>query len=167
MVAKKSNKEHLTPVQRAFEFVPVVGVPILMCFFIYHQVEDTGFFTDKFGTLEMACFYVPMLLAMLPPLARIYTGVRNPARPLDALSNVSLAIGSLILLLVFPFNYAHLADPLPDSLESILSWITDDIAKIFLILQVVIASVNAVIHLWKYISFQQDEPASSAFQQVS
>ncbi len=153
-VANKNDKETLTMPQRAGELLLFFGLGLLLTFFVVHQIFNTGFFTSKFGTFEMVCLYVPIVIASLAPLVRALTGQRNPARPIEALGNLSLALGSLWLLIVFPFDYSHLADVLPNALQFLLAWITDNIARIVFVLQVIGAFISAIVLLWQYFSFR-------------
>lgn len=152
------EKEILTPPGRLGELVLVAFMFVLFGFFVYHQTTNTGFFTDKFGTLEMLALYGPILLGMAAPLSRALTGHRNPARPLEALGSLALALGSLWLLVVFPFDYTHLADPLPQGTRFIMSWISDNIGRLFLILQIIIGPIAAVIQMIKYLTYHPAGP---------
>lgn len=153
-VTYKNAKEFLTIPQRVGELVLVFGMGLLFGFFVVHQILNTGFFTSEFGTFEMVCLYVPILIASLAPLTRAITGQRNPARPIEALGDLCLAFGSLWLLLVFPFDYTHLADVLPGVFRFVLAWITDDIARLFFVLQILVAFVSAIVLMWQYFSFR-------------
>src|SRR3990172_1242516 len=126
-VEVKKDKDVLSPLARAADVVFIVCLLLLLAFLVYHQQVNTGFFTDKFGTLGMICLYGPLLVGITPLAVHIWTGRRNPARPFEAATSLFLAAGSLWLVSVFPLNYAHLADTLPEGLRFILAWVTDDI----------------------------------------
>ncbi|HEX2908905.1 MAG TPA: hypothetical protein VHO69_18680 [Phototrophicaceae bacterium] len=148
----ETDNETLTTPQRWAEFLVVAAMLLLFGFFSYHQLANTGFFTEKFGALETVCLYGPILAALIAPVVRAVTGRRNPARPFEAARTAFLAAGSLWLLIVFPFNFAHLADTLPVSLRFALAWVTDDIGKIPLLIQVILGPVAGIPILWKYFS---------------
>jgi hypothetical protein len=57
------------------------------------------------------------------------------------------------------FNFSHLADALPGAIRFVLAWITNDIGKVFLILQIIIGSITAFWTAWKYLSFRGRELA--------
>jgi hypothetical protein len=133
---------------------------LLFGFLLYHQLANTGFFTEKFTGLEMLCLYGPLLVGISPLLIRAWIGQRNPARPFDATSSLLLAAGSLWLFTVFPFDYSHLADALPGALRFVLAWVTNDIARIVLVLQVVLGLGSAAVTLWRYFTFQPQQPHS-------
>ena len=154
---EKTDKNRLTLPQRVGEVISVICLILLFSFFIYHQIAKTGFFTDKFGTLEMFCLYIPLLLGISAPAIRACTGHRNTARPFEAAASLCLALGSLWLLIVFPLNYTHLADALPTAIHFVLAWVTDDMAKFVLLLQVIIGPISALLTMWKYFSNRQQE----------
>lgn len=154
------DKETLSSAQRVAEVIFVVMLLLLFGFFLDHQTANTGFFTEKFGTLEMICLYGPLLFGVSAPAIRAWTGQRNPARPFEAATSLLLALGSLWLLIVFPLNYGHLADVLPAALRFVLAWVTDDIARIVLLLQVVIGPITALLAMWRYLSFRHQESES-------
>ncbi len=166
-VVEQTDKEVLTTWQRWGELVIVVAMLLLFGFFAYHQVANTGFFTAKFGAVEMFCLYGPILFSLAAHGARALNGRRNPARPLEVATNLFLAIAALWLLMVFPFNFSHLADVLPGAIRFVLAWITNDIGKVVLILQVIVGPISAFVTTRKYLSFRRREPANPSSQQTS
>lgn len=156
-VGEKTDKEVLTTPQRWGELISVFPMLLLFSFFVYHQVANTGFFTAKFGALEMFCLYGPILLSLVAPVVRAVSGRRNPARPFDIATYLFLAIAALWFLMVFPFNFSHLADALPGAFHFVLAWITNDIGRVFLILQVIIGPISAILTTRKYLSLRRRE----------
>ena len=152
------DQDRLTIVQRMVEVITIFPMIGLFGFFVYHQQVNSGFFTEKFGTLEALCLYVPILLGLFAPAVRAWTGHRNPARPFEIVTSLIMAFGSLVLLIVFPFSFAHLADTLPEGLRFILAWVTDDIGKIPLILQVIVGPITALVAAWRYFSYRSQTP---------
>jgi hypothetical protein len=150
--SKQSQREQLSPSQRFGELVAIFVMFLFMGFFVYHLVANTGFFTAAFGPWEMFFFFGPMLVALTPPLMRAITGARQPARPLEALTNAFMAVGALWLLMVFPFEFAHLADALPAGLRFTLAWVNNDIGRILLILQAIVCPVVALVMMWQYVA---------------
>ncbi len=166
-IADGTNEEFLTVSQRWAGLIIVAAMVLVFGFFAYHQWANTGFFTAGFGPLEMLCLYGPILLSLAAPIARALSARRNPARPFEAATDLSLALGSLWLFLVFPFSFSHLADPLPGAIRFVLAWITDDIAQVVLILQVIIGSISALLTIWKYLSVRRQAPANRSWQRIS
>jgi hypothetical protein len=132
---------------------------LLLAFFAYHQWQNTGFFTDKFGWAEMLALYVPILISLGPPILRLLQGRRNPARPLEAAVDLSLAIGSLWLWINFPFNFAHLADPFPATMRFAFAWITNNIGRLILLLQVVIGGISSISTMASYLTVKREKAA--------
>ena len=165
--AKKTDNEVLTTAQRWLELSFDVAMLLLFGFFAYHQLTHTGFFTAQFGPLEMICLYGPIIVSLVAPIVRALAGRRNPARPFDVATNMSLAIGSLWLLIVFPLDFSHLADVLPAAVRFVISWITNDIGRIVLLLQVILGSVSSFLAIWKYLSIRRREPTTLSKHQIS
>ncbi len=157
MTKETNDQEILTRQQRWLELLVLPAMLLLSAFLVYHQVADTGFFTEKFGTMEMLGLYVPIVANLLPPIARALTGRRNPARPFEAATSLLLMAGSLWLVIVFPFDYSHLADILPAAIRPLLAWVTDGLGKALLIFQVIIGLPSASIALWKYSSIRSQK----------
>ena len=159
-VKQKTDLEILTPAQRFAELLVLLTMVLLLGFFVDHHLTRTGFFTVKFGMLEMFCLYAPILISWIAPLVRFFGGRRNTARPFEAAMNLTLMIGSLWLWIVFPFNFAHLADVLPAVLRFAISWITDDIGRFVLILQVIIGLIAAPLTILTYSSVRRQRSAA-------
>ncbi|HUI87352.1 MAG TPA: hypothetical protein VLX61_01380 [Anaerolineales bacterium] len=157
---QKPDVETLTVAQRGAELLVVVAMVLLFSFFADHQLTHTGFLSTKFGVVEMFCLYGPIPVSLVAPLVKVFTGRRNPARPFEAATNLSLAIGSFWLRIVFPFNFAHLADVLPGALRFAISWITNDIGKILLMLPVIVGPIVALLVTLKYFSIRRQTSAA-------
>lgn len=153
----KIDKADLTMPQRWVGLYTVVLMLLLLAFFIYHQWSKTGFLTTKFGGMEMLALYGPIILSLGAPIQRFVQGKRNPARPLEAVSDISLAVGSIWLRNNFPFEFAHLADPFPDAMRFAFTWMTDDIGRFILLLQIVIGFISGLTILVTYI---RERPAT-------
>lgn len=158
-IREKTNKDTLTLAQRWVELFSVFVLLLFLGFFVYHQVAQTGFFTASFGTWEMVCLYGPLVCSFAAPLVRAGTGQRNLARPFEVATNLFLALGASWLLTVFPFNFAHLADALPVAARFAFAWVTNDVGKIVLLLQVSVCPIVALVTLWLYLSRRQRAPS--------
>jgi hypothetical protein len=150
---RRGTNEILSAGQRFGEAVSAVIVLLILAFYLYHQVANTGFFTSKFGGWEMFAFYGSILLSLVPPIGRAVIGRRNPVRPVEAACNLFFAFASLWLLFVFPFNFAHFANALPGGIRFALSWVTDDIAKLVLVLVFLGTLISAAVNIVKYLTF--------------
>ncbi len=142
---KEAARDVLRTGERIGEGIGITIIFLIFLFFVDNQTDDTGFFTSEFGTTEMVLFYGSLLFGMVPPFLRILLGKRNQVRPVELIGNGFFIIAASYLLFVFPFDFGHLADLLPESLKFIFDWITNDIAM--LLLSVVIPIVIAV-SLW-------------------
>ena len=108
----------------------------------------------------MWALYVPILVSFAAPIARAISGRLNPARPFEAATNICLAIGSLWLAIVFPFNFAHLTDVLPDALRFIFAWINNDLGRFVLMVQVIIGIVVTPLTIFTYFSIRRRATAT-------
>lgn len=147
------KKEILKIGQRFGEVFGVVVILLIMAFFVYNQIANTGFFTSGFGQWAMFAFYGSILLSLVLPLARAVIGARHPVRPLEAASNIFSIFAALYLLTIFPFNFAHFADALPSTVKFAFSWISNDIAKLGLMLIILGSMMSAVVNIVKYMTF--------------
>lgn len=142
----------MTPARRWGGLYTVVLMLLLLVFFAYHQWKQTAFFTDKFGIMEMVALYLPILISLAPPIQRAIQGQVNPSRPVEASANLLLALGSLWLRYVFPFNFSHIADIFPERMHFAFAWLTNDVGKIILILQVVVGFILAFSFTASYLA---------------
>ena len=144
------DRDRLDPGQRGSEVVGVFISFLILLFFVENQVKGTGFFTSKFGPEEEALFYGSWFVGAAVSLARAAVGRRNPVRPFDALYGALLVVTALVLLSVFPFDFAHFPDLLPQVVRFAVKWVSDPIGKIGLVLIAVggFASMlyNAVVY---------------------
>jgi hypothetical protein len=162
------SKELLNASQRRGELVGVAAILFVFAFFAYHELANTGFYTSSFGGLEMILLYGSILFSALAPFTRALTGRTNLARPVEAASNIFFEATQIWLLIVFPFNFSHLPAALPSQLGFLLSWITNDVGRILLVLGIIGIPVFASINIRKYLSLRQGEAinrplSSSAF----
>jgi hypothetical protein len=75
----------------------------------------------------------------------ILIGWKNPSRNLDSFGGLAFATFCIIwLLIVFPFEFAHFADALPEFLRFLLGWISNDVAGVIMVLEIVVHLIFAV-----------------------
>ena len=150
-----AKKDVMKLSERAGEIIGIFCVLILLTFFILHQTSSTGFFTPKFGSLEKFLFYGSLSFGIITSIGKIVVGRKNPIRPLDTFGAVFSGIALLWLLNFFPFDFSHLSDILPDSLRVIVMWISNDIAKLFMMLGIIISFIVAAYTIALYISIRR------------
>ncbi len=143
--------DSMTPTQRWGGLYTVVLMVLLLVFFAAHEWKKTGFFNSKFGPLEMVALYLPIIVSLAAPILRLVQGKRNPSRPLEAASEILLAIGSIILWNNFPFDFAHIADIFPPAMRIAFAWLTNNVGRFILILQIVIGFISALSIITTYI----------------
>jgi hypothetical protein len=149
---KEAAKDLLGLGERIGEMVAIILGLLVLLFFVANQIQETGFFTSDFGTMEMALFYGVLILGMVPPFVRMFLGRRNKVRPLEVACNLFFIVATTYLLWVFPFDFDHLADLLPTNLQFILDWITNDMAMWFMSIIIVIAIIVTVWTAFLYIA---------------
>lgn len=67
------------------------------------------------------------------------------SRIVDTFGGIIFATISLaIILIIFPFNFSHIADVLPDFLRFIIGWISNDIAKVIIIILIILHLAAAI-----------------------
>ncbi|MFX0013438.1 MAG: hypothetical protein ACFFB2_01765 [Promethearchaeota archaeon] len=124
----------------------VVGV-LIGLYFVTHQIGATGFFTVTFGMLEMFFLY-GFFIFWITTSTLILLGHKNPSRDLDSFGGLFFATVSIAwLFVVFPFEFAYFADILPAFLGIFVKWISNDIARVLLVLLFFIHIVAAVYSL--------------------
>jgi hypothetical protein len=148
-----NRQEFLTLPQRFGEIVSAIIITLILGFYLYQQFENTGFFTSGFGPWEMFAFYGSILLSLLPPLTRARFGRRNPVRPLETFTNIFFVFSMIFLLEVFPFDFAHFPDALPQAIRFMFWWLTNDVAKIAMVLAIFGGLISAGVNIVRYISY--------------
>ena len=142
----------------------VVGIAIvvvslfIVAFFVTHKVQSTGFFTAAFDTLEMILLYGLLILGIISAGLEGVFGRRLLSRLFDAFGGLILgAVCTVWLLVVFPFEFAHFADVLPDSLRFLLKWISNDVARVVMWLGIIVY-LGAAIYVpfaYKFVSMNR------------
>jgi hypothetical protein len=149
--AKKGAEEPLPRNERVFGVGIVVFSILLIIFFVSHQTQSTGFFTINFGALEMVLFYGFWIFWITTAGLESILTQRLLSRIVDTFGGLIFAtISTAILLVLFPFEFTHLADVLPESIRFIVSWISNDIAKLIMVLMVIGHLAAAIYSFFAY-----------------
>ena len=147
-----SDRNIVTPARRLSSIFSVGLTVLLLIFFGIHQKDNTGFFTNRFGTAEMVALYLPILISMGAPLMRILMGSLDPARLVEAFSDVCLGVGSIWLRHTFPFDFSHIAVVFPPNIQVGFGWLNDNVGRIILVVQIIIAFISAFATVGSYLT---------------
>jgi hypothetical protein len=99
-----------------------------------HQTSSSGFFTEKFGIFEMILLYGSLIYWIIT-CTFLLLRLKNPSRNLDSFGGLIFAtLGFIWLFIVFPFDFDHFADVLPDGIKFLVNWISDIVARVILAL---------------------------------
>jgi hypothetical protein len=130
--------------ERVTSFAIIVFSTLIVVYFVAHQMWSTGFFTTTFGSLEMFLLYGSLFYWILTSALMIF-GYKNASRDLDSFGGLIFAtIGIAWLYLVFPFDFSYFADILPNVLRFLVKWISDGIARGFMLLGIILHLIMAV-----------------------
>ena len=119
---------------------------VLMVFYLAaHQIWSTGFFTTKFGTVEMIMLYGSWIAWTITSGLEGVLGQRFLSRLFDAFGGIIfIAVATAWLLVVFPFEFTYFADVLPDFLRFLVRWVSSDIARGLMVLYIIVMGFAAV-----------------------
>ncbi len=148
----RATEDRMRYSQRAGEVIGVVVSSIIFLFLYENQLRGVRFFTSSFGTTEQFFFYAPLFTGIVLSLARALYGHRNGIRPLDCANALFLAVAAFWLLSVFPFDFPHLGDLFPTSIQFLFGWLTDDIGRFLLTLAGVASLINFFYTAFLYAS---------------
>jgi hypothetical protein len=140
----EAKKDVLPHSDRIGNVVAVVVVALVCFYFVAHQMWGTGFFTAKFGVVEMFLFYGVLLFQFVPAILRAASGRKNQARFFEIFGSVLGIVALVWFYSVFPFDFAYFADVLPDFLRFLLQWISNDIVRVLMVLGLIAAPVMAI-----------------------
>ena len=134
---KEAKNDTLKKFDRLGQVLGIVGVVICIIFFGYHLTKPTGFFTPAFGTFDAALFFGINLFGIIPQIIRLVMNRKIPARPFDIINSMLLFVAMIYFVAKFPFDFSHFADPLPMSLESLLSWVSNGLVSALMVLGII------------------------------
>jgi type IV secretory pathway VirB2 component (pilin) len=133
-VEREASREVLSLGERIGEAMGLVISVIFIAFVAIHQTRPTGFFIgDSVGT-DAAIIYIVVAIGMVPAALRLVLGRRNMVRPLEAFGMAAFGAAAVYFLITFPFDMSRFAQPLPRSLEFLIDWIPESLAKAMLVI---------------------------------
>ena len=149
----RPDRDRMKPGERAGDVISVIISFLILLFFLENQMKGTGFFTARFGPTEQALFYGTWFVGAAVSLARAVVGRRNPLRPLNVVSGMLLLVTALRFLSVFPLDFAHFPDLLPEDVKFAFFWLTNPVGAIVLVFAAIggLASMtyNGVVYALK------------------
>jgi len=122
--------------------IVVFGV-LIGLYFVAHQTWSTGLFTATFGTLEMLLLYGSLIYWIVTSALMLFS-CKNLSRDFDIPGLFFVTVSIAWLFVVFPFDFAYVADVLPDFLRFLVQWISNDIARVLMVLGIILHLVLAV-----------------------
>lgn len=134
---REAKKDSLRRSDRFGQIIGIIGIIVIIVFFAYHLAKPTGFFTSAFGAFDAALFFGINILGILPQVIRLVTNRKTPARPFDIINSVLMLVALIYFVAKFPFDFSHFADPLPRSLEFLLSWVSNGLASALMVLGII------------------------------
>ena len=122
-----------------------IGSVLMVLYFVAHQMGSTGFFTASFGTIEMIMLYGSWIAWIITAGLEGVLGQRLLSRLFDTFGGIIfIAVATAWLVVVFPFDFTYFADVLPEFLRFIVQWISNDIARVLMVLYAIAMGVAAV-----------------------
>jgi len=141
---KAAAEKKLPLKERIFGIAIVVFCILMIVFFLTHQTQSTGFFTSKFSTMEIIMLYGFWVFWITTAGLEALLSQRFLSRIVDTFGGIIFAaIAIAWLLVVFPFDFTHLADVLPGSIKFLIQWISNDIARVIMIILMIFHLVAA------------------------
>jgi len=155
-VEAEAKKDTIPYSERVGNIAGFVAIILVILYFVAHQMWSTGFFTSKFGTLEMFLFYGSLMFGIVTTAVRALLGRKNLARLFDVFGAVLFTVALAWLFVVFPFDFAYFADVLPTFLRFLLQWISNDIARILMALGLIVSPVRAIYTAIVYVFVRKE-----------
>jgi type IV secretory pathway VirB2 component (pilin) len=152
----EAKKDNMPYSERAGNIVGVVVGLLIVLHFVGHQSGSTGFFTSEFGTLEMLLFYGSLMYGIVSSVLKGLFGRKNLGRLFDIFQAILFVVATVWLFVVFPFDFAHLADVLPDFLRFLVQWISNDVARVLMVLGIIVSLIMAIYTATFYVLVRKE-----------
>jgi type IV secretory pathway VirB2 component (pilin) len=121
------------------------GSVLMILYLAAHQICSTGFFTARFGALEMFMLYESWFSWIITSGLDGVLDRRFLSRLFDSFGGIIfIAVATAWLVIVFSFDFIYFADVLPDVLQFLLQWISNDIARVLMILYAIVMGIAAL-----------------------
>ncbi len=126
---------------RVISVIVILFFPLIACYLLAHQLFSTGFFTASFGPLEMVLLYGTPIYWIFTCTVLLLEFI-DLSRDIDSFGGLAFAaIAFGWLSVVFPFDFVYFADVLPEPLQFLVQWMSNDIARVLLV-------IGFIVHLF-------------------
>ncbi len=139
VAAKEASKDNMRPSERVGQLAGAAISIIIATYFTVLYTSSSGFFTSKFTAAEAVLFFGIAFFGIIPGFIKALLGRKNVTRPLDVILSISFLIAAIWFLSNFPFDFSHLPDLLPSSLQFLASWISDGLVNVLMVLAIVVS----------------------------
>lgn len=121
------------------------GSVLMIMYLAAHQMWSTGFYTAKFGAIEMFMLYGSWIAWFVTSGLDGVLGKRFLSRLFDTFGGIIfIAVATAWLVMVFPFDFTYFANVLPGLLRFLVQWISNDIARILMVLYAIAMGIAAI-----------------------
>jgi hypothetical protein len=137
------------------------GSVLMILYLVSHQIWSTGFFTTKFGPIEMLMLYGSWISLSISSGLEGILGQRLLSRLFDTFGGIIyISVATAWLIIVFPFDFTYFANVLPDFLRFLVQWISNDIARIIMALYAIVMGIAAIYSpiAYKFIRIKRSNP---------
>lgn len=127
-------------------------------FYMAHYAWSTGFFTSAFTPPMAALFFASVLWVIVNTSTKVVTPRKDLVALVELIGALLFVAVAAWILIVFPLNFAHVADVIPTQFQFILSWLTNDIGRILvpliLLAGIIAFAVDSVKLSWEVVKRQ-------------
>jgi len=88
--------------------------------------------------------YGSLMYGILSAALKGLLGRKNLVRLFDVFGAILIAVAIAWLFVVFPFDFAYFADVLPSFLRFLVQWISNDIARVLMVLGIIATPIMAI-----------------------
>jgi len=130
---------------RVISLIIVMFFPLILFFFVAHQIFSTGFFTAGFGIMEMVFLYGTPIYWIFT-CAVLLLELKDLSRDVDSFGGlIFAAVACAWLSIVFPFDFTYFANVLPENLKFLVLWISGGLVRVVLVLGAIAHAALAIV----------------------
>jgi len=147
---KEAKNDVLKRSDRIGNLIGIIGIIVVLIFFIAHSTSQSGFFTPEFGAVAAFIFFGSSAWGIIPSMIRFITGKKSPSKPFDLFGSIFVLIAMLYFLASFSFDFSHVAAPLPDFLKWTIQWLTDGFVRALMVLATIVLVFVIPFQIFSY-----------------